>query len=101
VGNVAQVVYGASKAAVIGMTPSAAKKLASKSIRVNASAPGFIHIDMTKALTPEKFDERLHSIAMGRIGTPEDVAKAALFLASDLSTYITDQIIGVDGSMLI
>lgn len=101
VGNAGQVVYGASKAAVVGMTKSAAKELAPQGIRVNAVAPGFIETDMTAALPPEKYAERLASIAMGRIGTPEDIAATVLYLSSDLSRYVTGQVIGVDGGMLI
>jgi 3-oxoacyl-[acyl-carrier protein] reductase len=100
-GNVGQLVYGASKAGVIGATLSAAKELAPKGIRVNAIAPGFIRTDMVAALPPEKFKERVASIRMGRIGEPEDIADTALFLASDLSRYITGQVIGVDGGMAI
>lgn len=100
-GNDGQVVYAASKAAVIGITKSAAKELASKRIRVNAVAPGFIDTDMVRQLPPAKFDERMRSIRMGRIGQPADVANAILYLVSDLSTYVTGQVIGVDGGMLI
>lgn len=100
-GNEGQVVYGASKAAVIGATLSAAKELAPLNIRANVIAPGFISTDMVKKLPKSKFDDRMESIKMGRIGTPEDVARAALFLGSDLSEYITGQIIGVDGAMVI
>jgi 3-oxoacyl-[acyl-carrier protein] reductase len=100
-GNEGQAVYSASKAALIGLTLSAAKELAPKNIRVNALAPGFINTDMTRQLTPEKYSERLASIKMGRIGEPEDVANAILFLASDLSSYVTGQVLGVDGGMLI
>jgi 3-oxoacyl-[acyl-carrier protein] reductase len=101
VGNAGQVVYGGSKAAVIGLTLSAAKELAAQNIRVNAVAPGFIDTDMVKSMAVEKFEERVDSIKMSRIGSPEDVARAILFFASDLSTYITGQILGVDGGMLI
>jgi 3-oxoacyl-[acyl-carrier protein] reductase len=100
-GNVGQLVYGASKAGVIGATLSAAKELASKKIRVNAVAPGYIDTDMIRAIPAETHEERMKSIAMGRIGTPEDIARTVLYLASDLSTYVTGQVIGVDGGMLI
>lgn len=101
VGNEGQTIYGASKAAVIGATYSAAKELAPYNIRVNAVAPGFIETDMTKKLSSEKYTERLSEIKMGRIGTPEDVANVILFLVSDLSSYVTGQVIGVDGGMVI
>lgn len=100
-GNAGQTVYGASKAAVIGATQSAAKELAAQSIRVNAVAPGFIATDMVKQLPPDKFDLRLAAVGMGRIGTPEDIARAVLFLASDMSSYVTGQVLGVDGAMLV
>jgi 3-oxoacyl-[acyl-carrier protein] reductase len=100
-GNVGQAVYAGSKAAVVGITKSLSKELASQNIRVNAIAPGFIDTDFTHALEANKFAERLSSIKMGRIGTPEEVANVAVFLGSDLSTYVTGQIIGVDGGMLI
>ena len=101
VGNAGQAVYGGSKAAVIGMTQSLAKELATQQIRVNAIAPGFIDTDMAHSLPDEKFQQRLDSIAMGRIGSADEVAKVALFLASELSSYVTGQVIGVDGGMLI
>ena len=101
VGNAGQSVYGGSKAAVIGMTQSLAKELAAQQIRVNAIAPGFIDTDMAHSLSEEKFAERLASIAMGRIGAADEVAGTALYLASDLSSYVTGQVIGVDGGMLI
>ncbi len=100
VGNEGQVVYGGSKAAVIGITLSAARELAPKNIRVNAIAPGFINTDFIKPLSKEKFDERLNSIKMKRIGEPQVVANTVLFLASDLSSYVTGQVIGVDGGMI-
>ena len=101
VGNAGQAVYGGSKAAVIGITQSLAKELAAQQIRVNAIAPGFIDTDMAHSLPEDKFQQRLQSIAMGRIGSADEVAKVALFLASELSSYVTGQVIGVDGGMLI
>jgi len=100
-GNEGQAVYGGSKAAVIGITKSLSKELAPSNIRVNAIAPGFIDTDMTRALPKDKYQERIESIKMGRIGKPEDIANTALYLASDLSSYVTGQVIGVDGGMLI
>jgi 3-oxoacyl-[acyl-carrier protein] reductase len=100
-GNEGQSVYGGTKAAIIGITKSLAKELAGSNIRVNAIAPGFIDTDMTKALPAEKYRERVMSIKMKRIGTPLEVANTALFLASDMSQYVTGQVIGVDGGMII
>lgn len=100
-GNIGQTVYAASKSAVIGITKSAAKELASKNIRVNCICPGFINTDMTRGLAEDIYNERINSIKMGRIGEPIDIAKCIYFLASNESSYITGQIIGVDGGMLI
>lgn len=100
-GNVGQTVYAGSKAAVIGITKSLAKELAPQNIRVNAIAPGFIDTEMARSIGEEKYAERVSSVKMGRAGTAEEIAKVALFLASDLSSYVTGQVIGVDGGMLI
>lgn len=101
VGSAGQSVYAASKSAVIGLTLSAAKELAPQNIRVNAIAPGFIETDMVNNLPRQKIEETLANIKMRRFGTTEDVAKAICFFASDLSLYITGQVLGVDGGMLI
>ncbi len=100
-GNEGQAVYGASKAALIGLTLSAAKELAPSKIRVNAVAPGYIETDMIKNLSAEVHAQRMAQIGMGRIGAPADIANAVLFLASDLSAYVTGQVLGVDGGMRI
>jgi len=100
-GNKGQAVYGASKAAALGLMMSAAKELGPDGIRVNAIAPGFIETDMTSHLGPAIREERVKNIALGRTGTPEDVADVVLFLASDLSRYVSGQVIGVDGCMVI
>lgn len=96
-GNEGQAVYSATKGAVIAFTKSAAKELASDGIRVNAIAPGVIDTDLLNGLPEEKLQEKVSKIKMGHMGRPEDVAEAALFLASDKSGYITGQILPVDG----
>jgi 3-oxoacyl-[acyl-carrier protein] reductase len=101
VGNEGQSVYAASKAGLIGLTLASAKELAPRGIRVNAIAPGFIDTDMVAQLPPEKFAERLRGVKMGRIGSAADVATAVAFLAGDQSAYITGQVLGVDGGMLV
>jgi 3-oxoacyl-[acyl-carrier protein] reductase len=100
-GNAGQIIYSASKGAVISMTKTAAKELAPNNIRVNAIAPGMIDTAMFRSIGEPRISERISKIGMGRLGTPEEVADAALFLASDLSIYITGQIIGVDGAAII
>ena len=99
-GNPAQVNYSASKAGVVGMTLSAAKELGRRGIRVNAIAPGFIETDMTAVLTDEQKEAAAANITLGRLGRPEDIANAALFLASDMGSYITGQVITVDGGII-
>lgn len=98
-GNPGQVNYSASKAGVIGMTKSAAKELSSRNIRVNAIAPGFIETDMTDALSETVIESAKEIIPMKRFGKPEEIANAVAFLAGDESTYITGQVIRVDGGM--
>lgn len=100
-GNPGQLVYSATKGAVAAMTKTAAKELAPQGIRVNAIAPGMIDTDMFKSIGEEKIREHLEHIRMGRLGTPEDVADAVIFLASDLSRYITGDIIGVNGGVMV
>jgi 3-oxoacyl-[acyl-carrier protein] reductase len=100
-GNPGQFLYGASKAAVIGATYSAAKELAPLGIRVNAIAPGLIDTAMTAGLPEERRTDLTARIGMGRPGTPEDIAGAVLFLASDFSSYVTGQVIGVDGALIV
>ncbi len=98
-GNAGQANYAASKAGIIGFTKSIALELGSRSIRCNAIAPGFIETEMTDALPPETVKQWRESIPLKRGGTPEDVANAVLFLASDLSAYVTGQVLHVDGGM--
>jgi len=100
-GNAGQANYAASKAGVIGLTQSLAKELASRNIRVNAVAPGFITSDMTDKLTEEQKQASLAYIPLGTFGETEDVAQTVLFLASPKSKYITGQVIQVDGGMYI
>jgi 3-oxoacyl-[acyl-carrier protein] reductase len=100
-GNKGQTAYASSKAAIIGLTKSLSKELAAFNIRVNAIAPGFIATDMTAGMEPIFYTKNLSMIGMRRMGEPEDIANAALFLASDLSKYVTGQTIGVDGGFLI
>ena len=100
VGNAGQTNYAAAKAGVIGFSKSAAKELASRGITVNAVAPGFIGTDMTADLPESVKEKALSDIPLGRAGQPEDVANAVLFLASDQASYITGQVVNVDGGMV-
>lgn len=100
VGSPGQVAYSASKGAVIALTKSAAKELASQGIRVNAVAPGIIRTERFEELyeaNGDKIDQRIGRIALGRLGTPQDIAYAVSFLASDRASYISGHILGVDG----
>lgn len=96
-GDEGQVAYSASKGAVISMTKSMAKELGKYNIRVNSVAPGLTNTEMYTAVEEEKMRHRISNIKMERISTPQDIANACLFLASDLSSYISGQILGVDG----
>lgn len=98
-GGAGQVNYAASKGGLIAYSKSLAKEVGSRGVRVNCIAPGFINTDMTQAVKEEIRAAWVDQIPLKRAGAPEDVAKAALFLASDLSTYITGQVLGVDGGM--
>lgn len=98
-GQGGQANYAASKAGLIGLTKSVARELASRNITVNAIAPGFIQTDMTDALTPEQKEAISKNIPLERLGTGEDIAKMVGFLAGDTGSYITGQVISVDGGM--
>lgn len=98
-GNAGQVNYAASKAGLIGMTKSIAKELAGRNITVNAVAPGMIATDMTDSLSDKTKDQIKSTIPAGRMGTPDDIANAVLFLADEKSGYITGQVLLVDGGM--
>ncbi|MBA3815578.1 MAG: 3-oxoacyl-[acyl-carrier-protein] reductase [Parachlamydiaceae bacterium] len=99
-GNAGQVNYAASKAAIIGMTKALAKELASRNIHVNCIAPGFIATSMTEVMDASQKEATLAKIPLGRMGSPDDIANVALFLASSLSDYITGQVFTVDGGMV-
>lgn len=100
IGNAGQVNYAASKAGIIGMTKSLAKELATKNINVNAIAPGFIETDMTDVLSDKTKDLIMSHIPLKRMGSANDIANTAVFLSSELSNYITGQVITVDGGMV-
>ena len=99
-GNVGQANYAASKAGVIGFSKTIAKEMATRNVTVNVIAPGFIETAMTAALTEGVRAEFLRNIPLHRMGTPQEVANAALFLASPLADYITGQVLKVDGGMV-
>lgn len=100
-GNAGQANYSASKAGVIGLTKAVARELASRGINVNAIAPGFVETDMTDALSDSVKENLKSQIPLGKIGHPQDIAKAVAFLASPDANYITGQVLSVDGGMAI
>jgi len=100
IGNVGQANYAASKAGIIALTKTAARELASRNINVNAVAPGFIQTEMTAKLPEELKEKMLAQIPLGKLGSPEDVAKLCLFLASSDADYITGQVVVIDGGMV-
>ncbi len=100
IGNKGQANYAASKGGLIALTKTVARELASRNIRVNAVAPGFIDTEMTAALTPPAREALTAQIALGRLGEPQDIANAVAFLASDAASYITGQVLVVDGGMV-
>lgn len=100
-GNVGQVVYSGTKASIIGITKASAKELAPYQIRVNCVAPGMIQTDLLNSISEEMKNATIANTSLRRIGQPEEVAQAILFLASDNASYITGQVLGVDGGMII
>ncbi len=100
-GNPGQLVYSSTKGAIIAMTKTAAKELAPQGIRVNAIAPGMIDTDMMRSIGEKHLAVHLSHIPLGRLGRPEEIADTAVFLASDAASYITGQVLAVDGSVLV
>lgn len=100
-GNPGQLVYSSTKGAIIAMTRTAAKELAPRGIRVNAIAPGMIDTDMMNSIGPKFLQKHIDNIPLGRLGRPEEIAAAAVFLASDMASYITGHTLIVDGSVLV
>ena len=99
-GNPGQANYAAAKAGLVGLTKAVAREVASRNVTVNALAPGYITTAMVDELSEETQDKILSTIPMGRFGTPEDVAEAVIFLAGDGASYITGQVLTIDGGMI-
>ncbi|MGH2569351.1 MAG: SDR family oxidoreductase, partial [Bacteroidota bacterium] len=100
VGNPGQTNYAAAKAGMLGMTKTLAKELASRNIRVNAIAPGFVETDMTNKLTPQQKEALFNMIPLKRVARPEEIASVAVFLASSASSYMTGQVLCADGGLV-
>jgi len=100
IGNAGQANYSASKAGIIGLTKSSAKEMGSRGVTVNAVAPGYIVTDMTENLPQEAKDAFLNVTPLKRPGTPDDIARAVMFFASDEAAYITGQVLNIDGGMV-
>ncbi len=98
-GNAGQVPYSASKAALLGLTKSLAREIGSRQVRVNAIAPGFIETDMTHSMTPEQKDALNKNIALGRVGSPQDIANGTLYLLSPVSAYVTGHVLSINGGL--
>jgi len=99
-GSAGQSAYAASKSALIGFTKSLARELSKKGVRVNAVSPGFIDTEMTAGINAERREALLENVPLGRLGTPQDVASAVAFLASDAAAYVTGEVLRVNGGML-
>ncbi len=100
-GNPGQLVYSSTKGAIIAMTKTAAKELGPKGIRVNAIAPGMIDTDMMRSVGPDHLQHHIKNIPMGRLGTPKEIADACVYLASDMSSYVSGHVLVVDASVLV
>jgi 3-oxoacyl-[acyl-carrier protein] reductase len=98
-GNAGQTAYAASKAALLGLTRSLAREYVGRGITVNAVAPGYVDTDMTRALTPEQRENVLKSVPLGRVATAREIATGVVYLASDEASYVTGQVLRINGGM--